>query len=108
MKDMVNWVLSGILFAGIAGLGSIGCGEEAKAVYNCGEICRTYSECAKKVGADVDTTDCTKKCEDKARDDKDFRMDAEECQDCLSGANECKDTLPCANECAGVVPRVTL
>jgi hypothetical protein len=108
MRNMVNWLLSGILFAGIAGLSSLGCGEEAKAVYNCGEICRTYRDCAGKLGANVDAKKCTTDCDDKARHNKNFRNDAEECQDCLSSVDECKDTLPCADECAGVVPAVVL
>ncbi|HWN72137.1 MAG TPA: hypothetical protein VNM90_31075 [Haliangium sp.] len=105
MKNMMNWLLSGALFAGIAGLGMAGCGE-TKEAYNCAEICETYSDCASKLNIDVDVTECVTSCENKADKDEEFKQDAEACQECLSPADSCKDSLPCASECAGVVPEV--
>lgn len=108
MKHVMNWLLTGVLFAGIAGLGAAGCGEEAREAYNCAEICETYADCARELGADVDVTQCVTDCEDKADMSDDFKADAESCQQCLSAAESCVENLPCANECAGVVPEVVL
>lgn len=107
MKRMTNWLLSGILFGGIAWLGVAGCGE-AKEAYNCGEICETYSDCVSELGADVDVTKCTSDCETKSDQDEGFKKDAEKCQDCLSATDTCTENLHCATECAGVVPEVVL
>jgi hypothetical protein len=107
MKRIMNWLLSGILFAGIAGLGIAGCGE-AKEAYNCGVICETYGDCAGELGGDVDVTKCTTDCENEADMSEDFKRDAEKCQDCLSAVDTCAESLPCADECAGVVPEVVL
>jgi hypothetical protein len=107
MKNVMNWMLSGILFGGVAGLAVAGCGE-AEEAYNCGEICETYSDCASELGADVDVTECVTSCENKSDMDEDFKNDAEACQNCLSAADSCVENLPCANECAGVVPEVVL
>jgi hypothetical protein len=107
MKHMANWLISGILFGCIAGLGLTGC-EETEEAYNCAEICETYSDCAGELGADVDVTECVTSCENEADMSQDFKEDAERCQNCLSAADSCTESLPCANECAGVVPEVVL
>jgi hypothetical protein len=108
MKRVMNWMLSGILFGGVAGLAMAGCGEEAEEAYNCAEICETYSDCAGELGGNVDVTECVTSCEDKSDADADFKDDAEACQQCLSATESCVENLPCANECAGVVPEVVL
>ncbi len=103
MKRTMNWLLSGILFAGIAGL--VGCGE-AKEAYNCAVICETYGDCAEEFGGDVDVTSCTSECETEADRSEDFKNDAEACQECLDQDASCAENLPCVNECAGVVPEL--
>lgn len=106
MKRITNWLLLGILFGGVAGLG-MACGE-AEEAYNCGVICETYSDCADKLGADVDVTQCVSSCETEADQSEEFKRDAERCQNCLSAADSCTESLPCAKECMGVVPEVVL
>lgn len=108
MKRITNWLLAGVLVAGIAGLGTAGCGEEARELYNCGVICESYSDCAGELGIEVDLTECVSSCEDTADRDDDFAQTAQACQECLSEADSCVDSLPCVDECAGVVPEVVL
>jgi hypothetical protein len=103
MKRMVNWLLSGILVSGVAGLA--GCGETEEA-YNCAEICETYGDCADALGQDVDVTSCTSECETESDRSEDFKDDAEACQNCLDANAECSENLPCIDECAGVVPEL--
>jgi hypothetical protein len=103
MKRTVNWLLSGILFSGIAGL--VGCGE-AEEAYNCATICETYDDCADELNVDIDVTACTSECETEADESEDFKSDAEACQECIDQNASCVENVPCVNECAGVVPEL--
>ena len=107
MKHMTNWLISGIIFAGIAGLGLTACGE-AEEAYNCAEICETYEDCADNLGADVDVTQCVSSCENEADMDQNFAEKADSCASCLSASDSCTENFGCTNECAGVVPEVVL
>jgi hypothetical protein len=103
MKRTMNWLLSGILLSGIAGL--VGCGE-TKEAYNCAVICETYGDCADELNVDVDVTACTMECETEADESEDFKNDAEACQDCIDQDASCTENVPCVDECAGVVPGI--
>jgi hypothetical protein len=105
MNRKINWLLSGLLLAGIAGLGMTSCGE-AEEAYNCAEICETYSDCAGNLGVDIDVTACVNDCEDESDRSEDFKQDAEECQVCLDANESCAENIPCAGACAGVVPEL--
>jgi hypothetical protein len=107
MKHMVNWLISGILFGCIAGLGLTGCGETEEA-FNCAEICETYEDCADGLGADVDYTECVSSCENEADMDQNFAEKADSCASCLSAGDSCTGNYGCVDECAGVVPEVVL
>ena len=103
MKRIGNWLLSGILLTGIAGLA--GCGETEEA-YNCAEICETFGDCAEEIGQDLDVTSCASDCETESDESEAFKDDAEACQECLDANAECSDNLPCIDECAAVVPGI--
>jgi hypothetical protein len=103
MKRTMNWLLSGILFSGIAGL--VGCGE-AEEAYNCATICETYDDCADELNVDIDVTACTSECETEADESEDFKSDAEACQECIDQNASCLENVPCVNECRGVVPEL--
>lgn len=103
MKRIGNWLLSGILFTGIAGLA--GCGETEEA-YNCAEICETFGDCAEELNQDLDVTSCASDCETESDESEAFKDDAEACQECLDANAECSENLPCIGECAAVVPGI--
>lgn len=107
MKTMANWLFSGILFGSIATLGLTGCGE-AEEAYNCAEICETYGDCAGRLGADVDVTECVSSCESEADQDENFADKADQCATCLSADESCTENYGCVDDCAGVVPDVVL
>lgn len=107
MKKMTNWLISGVLFGGVAALVPAGCGE-AEEAYNCAEICETYEDCADALGADVDYTMCVSSCETEADMDEDFADKADSCASCLSVDASCTENYGCVDECAGVVPDVVL
>jgi hypothetical protein len=107
MKNITNWLISSILFGGIAALGLTGCGETEEA-FNCAEICETYEDCASGLGADVDVTECVSSCENEADMDQDFADKADACASCLSIDASCTENYGCVDECAGVVPEVVL
>lgn len=68
----------GLLAFGLA-LGMTGCGE-AEQIYDCAEICDSYSTC---IDNDVSEVDCTSACESHGDEDMDFAAQAERVQAAL-------------------------
>lgn len=107
MKRIMSWLFVGALFTGVAGLGATACGggeKEPPYVYNCGDVCSDYSECASELGASVDVAQCVSGCEAQAGTMPDYESVLESCQHCIWDAADCMGEVACSSTCMGLVP----
>lgn len=61
---------------------------------DCGELCDRYSDCV----TDIDVTDCTDQCEDRADAHPDIERAVDACEDCLDDRS-CDEQAACASSC---------
>lgn len=70
------------------------CADEIDAAIDCGEICDAYSDCV----TDIDVTNCTEQCEDRADDSPAYEEVVDTCDDCVS-SGACAEIEPCWANC---------
>jgi hypothetical protein len=68
--------------------------NEADRTLDCAELCKRYSDCV----TDIDVTDCTDHCEDKADAHPNIEQAVDQCEDCLDGRS-CNEQAACVSSC---------
>lgn len=80
----------------------VGCGDDGplESISNsidCNQICNKYSECV----TDIDVSECTSHCQEKADGSEATEDRVQACEDCLDDTS-CTEALGCWAECAFV------
>jgi hypothetical protein len=92
-ESMKNRMLMVVTALGLA-MSLVGCKSD------CRTACEKKQEC---MSSGLDVAQCTTKCEQKAKEDKDFSSQAQECSQCVK-SRTCSETLKqCWDDCITVV-----
>lgn len=91
---MIRRILALGMAAGVIVLSVGACGdveEEIRNTIDCAQVCDQWNDCFGDTDeVDVDITECTDTCEDRADADQAFEDAIDDCEDCLDdAANEC-------------------
>ncbi len=90
---MKNRMLMVVTALGLA-MSLVGCKSD------CRTACEKKQEC---MSSGLDVAQCTDKCEQKVKEDKDFSSQAQECSQCVK-SRTCSETLKqCWDDCITVV-----
>ena len=90
---MKNRIVMAVAALGLA-MSLVGCKSD------CRVSCEKKQEC---VSSGLDVGKCTASCEEKAKKDKDFASQAQECSQCVKGRT-CSETMKqCLDDCITVV-----
>jgi hypothetical protein len=90
-----TWLAGAALFTMLAA--PLACEESANTV-DCFQVCSRFSDCV----TEIDTTECTDACEDRADASEDVELRARACEDCLEDRS-CAEAEGCWADCP-VVP----
>jgi hypothetical protein len=90
---MKNRIVLAVAALGLA-MSLVGCKSE------CRVACEKKQEC---VSSNLNVAQCAEKCEQKAKEDKDFSNQAQECSQCVK-SRTCSETIKqCLDDCITVV-----
>ncbi len=92
-------ILICLMFLGGLGAGHLaGCSSDE--AIDCRQVCGRYKDCVDK---NFDTTACQNRCEQRAKENRDFDDQLEHCDKCISDRTCSEAAVSCALQCLPVL-----